>query len=164
MFVFTTKLSKKKLVWFAIAMGFVLGAIIMLIPEENAYDALSNQMIQAEMTAITVGGIKTNEDRIIFLNQRGLVVSEQEIEMKDVIIPLEFDEVYAKYNELQVSQGFNLEKFKGKTAEMYTYLVLNFDESKDETYANILIYDNKIIGGDISSSALDGEMLKLDQA
>lgn len=164
MFVFTTKLSKKKIVWFVIAMGFILGAIIMLVPEENAYDALSNQMIEAEMASITVGGIKTNEDRIIFLNQRGLVVSENEIEMKEVIIPIEFDEVYIKYNELQVSQGFNLEKFKGKTAEMYTYLVMNFDESKGETYANILIYDNKIIGGDISSSTLDGEMKTLDQA
>lgn len=164
MFVFTTKLSKKKLVWFVIIMGFVLGAIIMLVPEENAFDALSNQMIEAEMTSITVGGIKTNDDRIIFLNQRGLDVSDEEIDMKEVIIPMEFDAVYTKYNELQVSQGFNLEKFKGKTAEMYTYLVLNFDDSKGETYANILIYDNKIIGGDISSSTLDGEMLSLDKA
>lgn len=163
MFVFTTKLSKKKMVWFVIAMGFILGAIIMLVPEENAYDALSNQMIESEMTSITVGGIKTNEDRIIFLNQRGLEVSENEVEMKEIIIPIEFDEVYTKYNELQVSQGFNLEKFKGKTAEMYTYLVMNSEEKQSEIYANILIYDNKIIGGDISSASLDGEILALDK-
>lgn len=156
MFIYTAKVTKTKLVAIVLIIGAIIAGIVLLKPTENAYDALSEQQLEAEMVSITVSGISSNEDRVIFLNQRGLEVSENEIDVKSVQIPKEFDEVFEKYNEMQKESGFNLERFQGKTVEMYTYEVLNMSNADDEIHANILIYKNKIIGGDVSSVKLDG--------
>lgn len=163
MFIYTAKITKMKLVALVLIVGAIIAGVVLMIPEENAYDTLGEQYLDAEMASITISGISTNEDRIIFLNERGLEVSDNEIDVKSVQIPKEFDEVFEKYNALQISSGFNLERFKGKTVDMYTYLVLNNTEEKDEIHANILIYKNKIIGGDVSSVKLDGFILGFEK-
>ena len=146
-----------------IVLALVLMGIILLRPKPNADSVLSQQMMDDQMVSITVGGVETNEDRKIFLSERGWEVSDNEIETKQVQIPSEFDEVYTKYNEMQVAQGFDLSKFKGKTVDMYTYQIFNYPDTQEEIFANILIYKNKIIGGDISSSRLDGQMTGFDK-
>lgn len=156
MFIFTAKLSKKKIIYGVLGLGIILCAIILLTPEKQADEVLMIQMEENIMASITVGGIKTNEDRIIFLNQKGLEVSKQEIEKKTVQIPSEFSEIYIAYNDIQKAQGFNLEKFQGKTVELYTYEVLNYHDDTQEVYVNLLVYNEKIIGGDVSSTNLDG--------
>lgn len=155
MFIYTMKISKKKVILAILAVAVAIMIIILLKPSEDAYTVLSQQQDEAIMTAITVGGVKTNEDRRIFLSEKGLEVSKEEISMRNVQIPQEFDEVYTKYNELQKNQGFDLSKFKGKAVELYTYEIYNYD-STDTVYANLLIYNEKIIGGDIQSASLDG--------
>ena len=162
MFVVTAKITKKKIVMVVLAIGVIICGIVMMMPEKTADDVLATEMNQEQMASITVGGIKTNEDRRIFLSDKGLEVSENEIDMKKVQIPSEFDEVYTQYNDMQKAQGFDLEKFKGKTVEMYTYQILNYDDTEDEIHANVLIYKNKIIGGDISSVNLEGFMSGFD--
>lgn len=156
MFIFTAKLSKKKLVLGTIGLGIILASIILLTPEQSADEVLMIQMEEDIMTSITVGGIKTNEDRVIFLNDHGLEVSSVEVESKMVQIPLIFDDTYQMYNDIQKNQGFDLEKFQGKTVELYTYEVLNMPEYEETIYANVLVYNDKIIGGDVSSTNLDG--------
>ena len=54
-----------------------------------------------------------------------------------------FNKVYKNYNDLQKDQGFNLEKYKGKTVEIYTYSVYNYDgyEDKDCIKCNLLVCD-----------------------
>ena len=42
----------------------------------------------------------------------GWEISDDPIEVKETVIPPEFDETYNKYNELQKTQNFNLEKYK----------------------------------------------------
>ena len=162
MFVVTAKITKKKIVMVVLAIGVIICGIVMMMPEKTADDVLATEMNQEQMASITVGGIKTNEDRRIFLSDKGLEVSENEIDMKKVQIPSEFDEIYTQYNDMQKAQGFDLEKFKGKTVEMYTYQILNYDDTEDEIHANVLIYKNKIIGGDISSVNLEGFMSGFD--
>ena len=162
MFVVTAKITKKKIIIGVLAIGVIICGIVMMMPEKTADDVLATEMNQEQMASITVGGIKTNEDRRIFLSDKGLEVSENEIDMKKVQIPSEFDEVYTQYNDMQKAQGFDLEKFKGKTVEMYTYQILNYDDTEDEIHANVLIYKNKIIGGDISSVNLEGFMSGFD--
>lgn len=163
MFIFTTKISKKRIILGVVAFAIITSLIIILRPEENAFDVLSEQMMETEMVSITIGGIETNQDRIIFLSEKGWEVSENEISVTKVQIPTNFDEVYEKYNEMQVEQGFNLEKFKGKSVELYTYQILNHENTEEEIHANILIYKNKIIGGDVSSVKLDGFISGFDK-
>ena len=65
-----------------------------------------------------------------------------------------FNDVYKNYNEIQTSQGFNLEDYKGKKATLYSYKINNYKgHEKDEfIYADILVYNGKIIGGDVCST------------
>ncbi len=157
MFMYTAKVTKFRIIVFILAVAIIISAIIMLIPNEpNADETLNEQMLEATMASITVSGIETNDDRIIFLNEKGLEVSETEIDKKTIQIPSEFNETYEKYNELQKMQGFDLSKFQGKTVELYVYEVLNYPDTEEEIHANILIYKNKIIGGDVSSVNIDG--------
>lgn len=74
--------------------------------------------------------MKSEAQRQAFLKEMGWEVSDEYDECKAVTIPKEFNEVYEKYNKLQKQQGFDLEDYKGKTAEVYTYAVKNYGKKK----------------------------------
>ena len=77
---------------------------------------------------------------------------------KEITIPKTFDEVYTRYNkDIQIPSGFDRRKYAGKQVALYTYIVINYP-TEDEVTANLLVYNNKIIGGDICSVSLDGFM------
>ena len=38
----------------------------------------------------------------------------------------------------------------------YTYEVTNYEGESGKVYANVIVYRNKVIGGDICSEATDG--------
>ncbi len=106
--------------------------------------------------------IKTNEDRIEFLEQFGWEISPNSIEIVEVMIPEEFDAVYENYNKLQSELGLDLQKYKGKRVKRYTYKVLNHPKvSNTEVRANILVYKNEVIAGDIMTTSIEGFMHSL---
>lgn len=85
---------------------------------------------------------------------------------KEVTIPQEFNDTYKSYNEIQKSQGFDLENYKGQTATVYTYNITNYEgfENRDCVYANLLVCGGTLIGGDICSTSLsDGFMQGLQK-
>jgi hypothetical protein len=102
--------------------------------------------------------LKTNEDRVAFIESFGWEVNESAVEIMEVSIPKEFDEVYSTYSELQKSQGLDLEKCAGKRAKRWSYLVLNYPQQDTEVRANLLICDNKLVACDLSSTELNGFM------
>lgn len=91
-----------------------------------------------------------------YLDKYGWTHSDTPIEIEKIIIPSEFNSTYNKYNDLQKKQNFNLEKYRGKTCIRLTYKITNYKSYPDCVNANILIYNGKIIGADISSVRLDG--------
>ena len=95
-----------------------------------------------------------------FLKQMGWEVSGEFDECRQVLIPEQFNEVYEGYNELQKQQGFDLSAYKGKSCDVYTYKVKNYKghEDKDDVRCNLMICDDVLIGGDVSSTELDGFM------
>ncbi len=106
----------------------------------------------------------TNEhQRQEFISQLGWEVSEEYDTCRIVIIPQEFDEVYTDYNDLQKAQGFDLEDFKGKTVEIYSYPVYNYPDEQ-EVMMNLMVCDGRLIGGDICSVKLGGFMQGLKKA
>lgn len=112
---------------------------------------------------IDYSGIKTNEDRIKFLAQFGWQVEPEEVESVEVTIPEEFDKIFTAYNELQKRQGLDLSKFKKKNVQRYTYKITNYDGYDGTVYANILVYRNKVIGGDVCSADVKGFMHGLER-
>lgn len=145
MFVMTAKLSKSKL----FAAGLILLAAIILI-----------------VVFCTSGGAKavekapvgeTNDDRVAYLASFGWSVNTQPKQTQQVKIPDSAEnKVFERYNELQISQGFDLTQYAGKEVTRYVYEILNYPEAKEPVYANVLVYDGKVIGGDITDSAPDG--------
>jgi hypothetical protein len=83
-------------------------------------------------------------------------VEEDPAEIMEVIIPEEFDEVYLQYNNIQKAQGCNLEDYAGKRCKRYAYTVTNYPGTDQPIRVNLLIYKNKVIGGDVCSLDANG--------
>lgn len=90
------------------------------------------------------------DDVIEYLTLRG--VEAVYLSEKDITIPAEFGEVYSRYNDLQRENGFNLLPHRGHAAKLYTFALPDLSE------AHVIVCCGEIIGGDISTAAIDGEM------
>ncbi len=100
----------------------------------------------------------TNEtQRQEFIKDLGWKVSDEYDTCRIVIIPEQFDEVYKNYNDLQKQQGFDLSEYKGRTVEIYSYPVYNY-EGEQNVMMNLMICDGMLIGGDVCCTELDGFM------
>ena len=105
--------------------------------------------------------VKSADDAATFLSQFGWIADAGSAETCEVTIPATFDKVFAGYNELQKSQGLDLSKYKKKTLTRYTFTVTNYGANTDSdyegtVYANVLVYRNRVVGGDICSADVSG--------
>lgn len=102
----------------------------------------------------------TADDRISYLTSLGWQVDEKE-EKKNIVIPSVFNDVYNDYNDIQKSQGFDLENYKGKKAVLYSYSIRNYNGS-DNVKADLIVYNGSLIGSDLcDSDAQDGFLIAL---
>lgn len=85
----------------------------------------------------------------------GLVSQDQ------VTLPETFGTEYTDFLTLQREAGFHLTTYAGKTVTRYTYEITNYPTGSDLVYADLLVHNQVIIGGDIRSSRLDGFMSSL---
>lgn len=103
--------------------------------------------------------VKNNEDRVSFLSSFGWTVDSEPYEVVEVVIPSEFDEVYKNYNELQEEQGYDLRDYCGKRLKRWTYQITNYPGRTDDTiFANIYIYEDQVVAGDVTCTSLMGFM------
>ena len=147
MVIFTAKLSKPKLIGILAAAAAVILFIIFL----------ANRGTGTELEPATGTKLSTPESRVEFLSTLGYTVSQEPVRTQEVQIPKEFTEVYEQYNALQQSQGFDLSKYKGKRIMQYVYRIENWPEENSEpVYATLLIYKNKLIGGELTRGGENG--------
>ena len=154
MFVYSLRASTLK--FFAV-ICVALTALITMITFIPGYDT-------GELGYITTGTdkeisydkIKTNEDRVNFLAQFGWKVNSQPVESAEITIPEEFDKIFMGYNEIQKRQGLDLSRYKNKNVMRYTYEITNYSGEDGKVYANVIIYRNKVIGGDVCSANVNG--------
>jgi hypothetical protein len=150
MFIYTLKASTVK--FFAV-ICVSLAAIITLIAFVPAY---GEDISVLKDSQIDYTGIRNNEDRIRFLSQFGWEVKGEPIESAEVVIPAEFDKIFTGYNEIQKRQGLDLSDYKKKKVMRYTYEVTNYEGKSEKIYANVIVYRNRVIGGDICSADVTG--------
>ncbi len=112
-----------------------------------------------------IGGIVMKasdaDERADFFSQFGWEINEDPTEVKEVIIPEEFDETYEAYNEIQKAQGLDLEPYKGVRVKSWSYEIKNYPEYENSDgliQGNILVYDGIVIGGDVCNTELNGFM------
>lgn len=95
-----------------------------------------------------------------FLYSFGWDTDETPVEISQVLIPSEFNETYNQYNDIQLSQGFDLTLYKGEAAVKYVFTVKNYPglQGDSSVRATLLTFNGNIIGGDICSVRMDGFM------
>ena len=103
MIIITKKLHPRRLVagcaLFALALG-VLGAGLGLVRDIQSAAAVADLQVDPR-------GIKTNADRVAFLEGYGWIVSQEPAAVEDIRLPDTFDASYDEYLSLQKSQGFD---------------------------------------------------------
>lgn len=102
-----------------------------------------------------------SESRAVkFVRGLGWQIDENPLEVQEVTLPSTFDPVYTNYNLLQNQAGFDLSEYAGKKLVRYTFEIKNFHDMQG-VRANVLVYQGKIVGGDLMTVAIDGFMLPL---
>ena len=141
----TFKLSDKRLVaaFLALCVAFLIMLDFMSQSSKNS------------------GAVCDNESRLLFIRSLGLEAVEQAVSVKETVIPIRFNDVYSRYNKLQLEAGYDLTKLSGETVTVYCYDVGELRGSP--TYVNLIIYKDSVVGGDISSAELSGFMLPLKE-
>ena len=101
-------------------------------------------------------GVRNNEDRVAYLRSFGWEVAEEPLATQELLVPEEMDESYDEYLALQTEQGFDLSKYAGKRVKRYTYEITNYPSGETGVQANLLIYKNTVVGGEVLSPQLNG--------
>lgn len=121
------------------------------------------------MVGTAAGGVKllakdvcsTTEKRVAFLASCGWEADPASEQSQQITIPVRFSDVYESYNQLQRQQGYDLTDFSGRSCTLYIYRVLNYPDQGQTVLADMYVYKNQIIGGDVHSTDLGGFMIGL---
>ena len=149
MIVYATKLTVKKAAVGLLALAAVIWGV-------STLRTASADIASASGEASLSQKLGTNEERVEFLQSYGWEVDETPVSETEVRIPDEFDETYEEYNDLQKTQGLDLEKYKGRNATLYVYSVHNDPSGEEGVTANLVLYRNRLIAADVCSAQKDG--------
>ena len=152
MFIYSVRASTVR---FCMVIVLVLALLIVGVSIGGA-DAV---YASADADTINFSGIKTNEDRVAFIERFGIDVADAPSEEKSFTMPESFDRVVLGYNEIQKKQGLDISKYTRKKVTRYTYSVLN--DGMDGAEVNLLVYRSKIIACDVSRGGDGGFVLPL---
>ncbi|MBQ7133514.1 MAG: DUF4830 domain-containing protein [Ruminococcus sp.] len=78
--------------------------------------------------------------------------------LQEVYVPIEFNERYEQYNELQKKQGFDLEPYKGEKCRLYIYQLKDYTIEDKTAYMSVIVLGENVIGGHISNQSEGGEV------
>lgn len=158
MFVYSFKASTVRILGVVCIALVGLIALVAFVPTyvtAGNVDVPAGQ-VSSQSVSVRYDKIKGEQDVVNFLAQFGWQVDGKAIEVKEVSVPVEFDKVYAGYNQIQLTQGLDLARYKGKTLTRYTFKISNYPGYEGEVLANVLVWRKKVVGGDICSAKITG--------
>ena len=155
MFILTAKLKRERLIAGAAAVAALCAVVAIAVGVISVQGGTVSASADQK-------GVKTNEDRVAYLESFGWTVEPEPLAVEELLIPEEFDETYTQYLELQGSQGFDLTQYCGKRVKRYTYVITNYPTGETGVQAGLLIYKNTVIGGDVISPQLGGFIHSLE--
>lgn len=148
MFIHTVRIKKSAVVTTLLVAAVFLLTLVFLPAADRAVAAMGG--------VGKVPSCATNEDRVAWLQSMGWEVEAEPSSELSVVIPEKFDEIYSQYAVMQRQCGFRLDRHKGRTAQKYSYTVLNYGGGKEHAVASILQRGDKVIAADLSSARLGG--------
>jgi len=157
MFIYSVKTTKTKITAVILAIVIAAASVSVFLIRKNNQPANEDSLISYSAQDVA--------QRAAFLSQFGWKIADDPSEVSEVIIPSEFDTGFTQYNEIQKSQGLDLEPYKGMRAKRWTYDILNYPGYEGKSgyiQANLLVYDGRVIGGDVCSLELNGFLQGFD--
>ncbi|MBQ0092536.1 MAG: DUF4830 domain-containing protein [Clostridiales bacterium] len=154
MFVCTVKASSIKFFAAILVSALLLVGIVSIVP-------IIDVSGKTAIASFDYKNVSSVEEQIVFLTSLGYKVEPSPVFRDEVVIPEEFDSVYEEYNRIQNSQGFDLDKYKGKTVTRYSWMLVGTDSP---TYATMLFYHDKLIGGDLTTMGENGKVTRWEKA
>ena len=140
--------------------GIVVAAVMLVMGVVTIYSCFSDTNNSINKSTATNNVVEGTSGILDFISSFGWEVINEPDDVREVIIPVEFDDVYKNYNEIQISQGYDLEKYAGERVKKWSFTITNYPEYEECDYIkiNILVFEGKVIGGDVCSVKLDGFM------
>ena len=86
---------------------------------------------------------------VSYLETLGWQVEPQPIETLDLQLPEKLEGEWDAYAKLQKGQGLPFSEFAGQAVKRYTYTVTNYPEIPQGVQANLYLWGDQIIGGDV---------------
>lgn len=159
MMVMTAKVDPKKaIIAIALIFAVVLGLVLLMGGGKEASASPTGVSEAAEATKATEAAEVPLDSRIKFLKDFGWEVRDTPKESNQVKVPDKSSTIFARYNALQLSQGYDLSEYAGKKVMRYVYEITNYPDASQPVYATLLVYKNQIIGGDITDTAVKGKI------
>ena len=154
MVMMTAKVNKKRVILVLAALAALIVLICILAKGGGGESPAPSQE--------QPGSVATTAARVQYLTDYGWEVVNSPVQTQQVRIPSEITEVYQRYNALQMSQGFDLTQYAGKTATRYVYEIENYPNVSDPVYATLLVYKDQVIGADITDTSANGVVQGLE--
>ena len=144
MMIMTAKVDFKKILLVLVAIALLILSAILLLGSGD--------------TETAAAAVSSNDARVQFLKNFGWDVTTSPVESGQVKIPEQSSQVFDRYNALQKSQGYDLTQYAGQKVMRYVYKINNFPGATEPVYATVLVYKNRIIGGDVTDTAARGQI------
>lgn len=143
MLIWTTRFSRKKAVLSVLAFGLVMVLLILLTARIKSGPEPLPQL--------------TNDpQRVEYLRSLGWEVEEEPLATLQFLLPDPLTEPYLSYNELQREQGFDLTGCAGEQLTRYTYQVRNYPDRPNDVQANLYLWGDTPVAGDLCGIGADG--------
>ena len=130
-------ITRRRMALMSLALGLVIGSALLLA---GCFGG------DKETEVITAA---TNEERVAYLEALGWQGEPQPIETLDLQLPEKLEGEWDAYAKLQKGQGLPFSEFAGQAVKRYTYTVTNYPEIPQGVQANLYLWGDQIIGGDV---------------
>ena len=130
-------ITRRRMALMSLALGLVIGSALLLA---GCFGG------DKETEVITAA---TNEEQVAYLEALGWQVEPQPIETLDLQLPEKLEGEWDAYAKLQKGQGLPFSEFAGQAVKRYTYTVTNYPEIPQGVQANLYLWGDQIIGGDV---------------
>lgn len=130
-------ITRRRMALMSLALGLVIGSALLLA---GCFGG------DKETEVITAA---TNEERVAYLEALGWQVEPQPIETLDLQLPEKLEGEWDAYAKLQKGQGLPFSEFAGQAVKRYSYTVTNYPEIPQGVQANLYLWGDQIIGGDV---------------
>ena len=99
--------------------------------------------------------------RCAYLAALGYEPDPESEEIRELVLPEQFDAVMENYNALQLAQGFDLRPCAGKPCLCCSYDLVGFPGWEGRVIATLYIRHGRLIGGDVHTASAEGFMAPL---